>query len=125
MQIINEYDHPLLEFAEAIRSDPDADPAPRIRALSDMFEKSTTQRVRTVIYTYLLKLYGFDSRSLKRDLAKVAVLGAGKAEPSQRAALLRCLYGALPIYIKDNFAEIISLCEQIEIGLGAVADPDA
>ena len=45
---------------------------------------------------------------------KLAILGTAKATPSQRTALLRCLYGVLSLYIQDDFSAVTSMCEQVE-----------
>lgn len=69
------------------------------------------EREQSVIKALFLCLYAQDAQSLKRDLSKLKVLGTAKATPSQRAALLRCLYGVVALYVQDDFSGIVKMCE--------------
>ena len=68
---------------------------------------------RNLIHTLMLNLYAQDVQSLRRDLAKIEVLGTAQASsPSQRSALLRCLFGVVSLYI--DCSDLLALCGQIE-----------
>ena len=67
------------------------------------------EREQSIIDKLFLCLYAQDAQSLRRDLSKLEVLGTAQATPSQRAALLRCLYEVVSLYV--DFSEIIKMCE--------------
>ena len=71
------------------------------------------EREQSVIKALFLCLYAQDVQSLRRDLSKIEVLGTAQATPTQRAALLRCLYGVVSLYV-DDFEGILAKCDQIE-----------
>lgn len=104
----------LSKFKEEVCRDPDADFAPRIAALADKFREQETKRFNGAFFMLLLELYEGSIPSLKRDLLKIRLLGTAKATPSQRIAILQCVYGIISLYIKDDFAGIIAICEDVE-----------
>ena len=104
----------LSKFKEEVGRDPDADFTSSIQTVAAEFRKMETEREQGVINTLFLNLYALDAHSLRRDLSKLAILGTAKATPSQRTALLRCLYGVLSLYIQDDFSAVTSMCEQVE-----------
>lgn len=104
----------LSEFKDEVCRNPSADFAPRIAALATEFRRQEKEREMSVINTLFLNLYALDAHSLRRDLSKLVVFGAAKAKPSQRVSLLRCLYGAVGLYIQDDFSQIVAMCEQVE-----------
>lgn len=104
----------LTAFKEVVCSNPDANFAPSIATLSAEFRALERERERFVVHTLLLNLYAQDARSLSKDLAKIAVLGTAQATPSQRAALLRCLYGVVSLYVQNGFFDLIAMCDGVE-----------
>lgn len=109
-----QYERLLSVFKEEVCRNPDADFAPRIAELADQFSKQETKRFNGAFFRLLLELYEGNIPSLKRDLLKTQLLGQAKAPPSQRIAMLQCVYGIISLYIKDDFAGIIAICENIE-----------
>lgn len=99
-------------LVEKIREDvcrnPDANLIPYVFEFREM-EKDCE---RNLIHTLMLNLYAQDVQSLRRDLAKIEVLGIAPAPPSQRAALLRCLYGVAFLYF--DLSDLLALCDQVE-----------
>ena len=72
------------------------------------------ERQKSLLKVLLLNLYALDKNALRKDLAKVAVFGGAPAAPSQRLALLRCLYDAISFFIQDGFSDLIAMCDQAE-----------
>lgn len=104
----------LSKFKEEVCRDPDADFTPAIQTLAAEFREMERKRERNVVNSLFLNLYALDAYSLRRDLSKLAVLGSAKATPSQRVALLRCLYGTVSLFIQDDFSGLIEMCEEVE-----------
>ena len=68
---------------------------------------------KNLICALMLNLYAQDVKSLKRDLAKIAVLGGtatALATPSQRAAMLHAFMGVAALY----FPKILAMYDKIE-----------
>ena len=68
---------------------------------------------KNLICTLILNLYAQDVKSLKRDLAKIAMLGGTattQATPSQRAALLHAFMGVAALY----FPKLLAMYDKIE-----------
>ncbi len=104
----------LSEFKDEVCHDPNADVTASIQTLAAEFRKMEKEREISVINTLFLNLYALDAHSLRRDIGKLSLLGTAKAKPSQRVDLLQCLYGAMSLYIQDDFTEIIAMCEEVE-----------
>lgn len=112
----------MTEFKEKICQNPDADFISAIQMLASEFRQMEKEREIRLIHSLFLNLYALDARSLKIDLSKIAFLGAAKATSNQRITLLRCLYGAIALYIQDGFSEIIEMCEQTEESSSGLVD---
>ena len=99
----------LTAFKEEVCRNPDS---VNIKAFAAEFRKLEKEREKRLLDVLFLTLYERDAKALRRDLAKLSVFG-GKAEvaPSQRIALLRCLYGVLALYVKDHFPETDAMVE--------------
>ena len=97
-------------LVEKIREDvcrnPDANLIPYVFELREM-EKDCE---KNLICALMLSLYAQDVKSLKRDLAKIAVLGTTEATPSQRAALLHAFMGVAALY----FPKLLTMYDKIE-----------
>ena len=65
---------------------------------------------KNLICALMLNLYAQDVKSLKRDLAKIALLGTTEATPSQRAALLHAFMGVAALY----FPKLLAMYDKIE-----------
>lgn len=104
----------LSEFKDEVCQNPGADFAPRIAALAKKFREQENKRFNGAFFLMLLNLYEGNIQSLKRDLLKTKLFGAAKATPAQRAELLRCVYRVMSLYIQDDFARLIALCELAE-----------
>ena len=74
-------------------------------------ERLEKEREKRLVDTLFLSLYERDAKSLRRDLAKLSVFGKAEAAPSQRIALLRCLFGVLASYVRDHFPETYAMVE--------------
>lgn len=105
------YESLLSFFKEDVRRSPDADFTSAIQELAEKFRKSEREREKRFVDTLFLALYGADEKSLRRDLAKLSVFGKAEVDPSQRVALLRCLYRVLAPYVKDYFPETYAMVE--------------
>lgn len=113
----------MTEFKERICQNPDADFTSAIQILAAEFRQMEKEREIRLIHSLFLNLYALDARSLKVDLSKIAFLGGtAKAMPNQRIAPLRCLYGAIALYIQDGFSGIIEMCEQAEESSSGLVD---
>ena len=97
-------------LVEKIREDvcrnPDANLIPYVFELREM-EKDCE---KNLICALMLNLYAQDVKSLKRDLAKIALLGTAEATPSQRAALLHAFMGVAALY----FPKLLAMYDKIE-----------
>lgn len=91
------------------RENPNGDRSRLIDKLLQELHEWEHREVRNVLFSLLLRLYQFDSAALKRDLSKSAVLGGKDADPKERLALLRCLYGVLAA----DYPEIKNLCDEV------------
>lgn len=106
----------LTEFKEEVCRNPNADFTPRIQGLAAKFGSHEKNFVDELFLT----LYDGDAHSLKMDLCALGTAKpAEKAGPSERKALLQCLYKTLSPYIEPNFSTIIAVCNQ---GIGL--DPE-
>lgn len=112
--IRNLYEADLILFKEEVRRNPDADFMPRIRELANEFQDWEDKRKKNAIRLMLLNLYEEDVQSLRRDITKVIVMGAEKAMPSQRGPLFCCLCDLLSLHTKEDFADILAMCDQME-----------
>ena len=110
--IPNKHEMLLSNFKDEVCKNPTADFTPNIKAFAAEFRKLEKEREKRLLDVLFLTLYERDAKALRRDLAKLSVFG-GKAEvePSQRIALLRCLYGVLALYVKDHFPETYAMVE--------------
>ena len=106
----------LMAFRDDVSHSPDADFTPRIKALAAEFRKLEKECEKRLVDVLFLSLYGMDVKSLRRDLAKLSVVGKIEAAPSQRIALLSCLYGVLALYVKEYFPETYAMIENISKG---------
>lgn len=111
-----EYEIILSKFKEEICREPEADFTPYIRELAAKLSVRTKERGRNVISTLLLNLYGQDTDSLAKDITLLKIKfkmagGPANAAPSQRAELLPYLCEALSPYIREDFPDILKMCE--------------
>ncbi|NBI09970.1 hypothetical protein D1641_08050 [Colidextribacter sp. OB.20] len=120
--IQKKYEAILSKFKEEISSNPDADFTPytqelmatlavELRAREQLGEKRTLNLL-------LLGLYKGNPKKLKRDITKVMMTGAPKAVTSQTAPspglLFLNLCRELSLHTKEDFADILAVCDQIE-----------
>ena len=101
----------LTAFMEDVLRDPNADFTSSIQALAAEFRRMEKEREKRLVDTLFLSLYERDAKSLRRDLAKLSVFGKAEVAPSQRIALLRCLFGVLASYVRDHFPETYAMVE--------------
>lgn len=106
------YQARLSEFKEEIRRAPNADFTPYIQKLAAEFAEREKKRGKRAVDTLLLNLYEGDVQSLERDITKIIVFGTEKAEPSQRAGLLRCICEAASLRTKEDFDNILAICQR-------------
>ena len=86
---------------------------PDIAPYAAELRRMAKEREKDLIRTMILSLYVQDTRSLRRDLLKIEMLGTAQAtSPSQRSALLRCLFGVVALYV--DVSDLLVLCDQIE-----------
>ncbi len=111
----------LSKFKEEVCCNPDAefvpsDTMPYILTLTEECNRAEAAYVEDFFQTLFLTLYGSDVQSLKRDITKVAMLGANAGRPrhTDRADLLQCLYGALSSHIGEDFSDIMEMCDKAE-----------
>ena len=111
----------LSKFREEVCRNANADVAPYAQTLAAEFRTWNKAWEKEIIKTLFLNLYANDVQALRRDLCKLdppSVLckltahGAAKAKFPQRALLLYCLYGVLPLYHRGDFASIVKICSQ-------------
>lgn len=108
------YQANLSEFKEEVCRNPDADFTQYIQELAAKFIKRENEREKSNIHAMMLSLYEGDTQLLMRDITKVMMLGTAKAAPSQRTALFRSLCEILSLHTKEDFSDIIAMCERIE-----------
>lgn len=114
MLIPNQYILLLSKFKEDVRKNPDADFTSSIKALASEFRRMENEGQKSLLRVLLLNLYALDTDALRIDLAKLAVFGGAPAAPSQRLALLRCLYDVMSFFIQDGFSDLIAMCDHAE-----------
>lgn len=125
MLIPNKHERLLAKFKDDVSRNPSADFAPSIRALAAEFRKLEKEREKRLVDALFLNLYGMDAKSLRRDLGKLAVLGTAQPAPSQRIALLRCLFGVLALYGQEHFPETYAMVEAASREEDCRSAPDA
>ena len=107
----------LSKFREVCYN-PHLDYLPYINMFEDEFRKLRRKCELNVVNTLILNLYGPNLHDLERYMTKVMVMRGTvfyrglAAKPSERADLLRCLYGALAPFIKEDFSSIIAASDQ-------------
>lgn len=104
----------LMAFRDEVSRSPNADFTSNIKTLAAEFRRMEKEREKRLVRTLLLNLYALQTDALRRDLAKVAVFGGAPAAPSQRLALLRCLYDVMSFFIQDGFSDLIAMCDHAE-----------
>lgn len=104
----------LMAFRDDVSRNPAGDFTSNIKMLAAEFRRMEKEREKRLIKNLLLNLYALDTDALRRDLAKLAVFGGAPAAPSQRLALLRCLYDVMSFFIQDGFSDLIAMCDHAE-----------
>lgn len=100
-------------LVEKIREDVCRNPDENLIKYVFQFREMEKDCERNLICALMLNLYAQDVKSLKRDLAKISVLGGtatAMATPSQRAALLHAFMGVAALY----FPELLAMYDKIE-----------
>lgn len=83
-----------------------------MRVCHDDLREYTSSQVKSAIVSMFVRLYDGQIRSLRRDIAKCILTGAKDAEPSERIELLRCLFGGLSFYFKDDYSALTDACQE-------------
>lgn len=104
----------LMAFRDEVSRSPNADFTSNIKALASEFRRMENESQKSLLKVLLLNLYALDTDTLRIDLAKLAVFGGAPAAPSQRLALLRCLYDVMSFFIQDGFSDLIAMCDHAE-----------
>ena len=100
-------------LVEKIREDVCRNPDANLIKYAFEFREMEKDCKRNLICALMLSLYAQDVKSLKRDLAKIALLGGtatAQATPSQRAAMLHAFMGVASLY----FPELLAMYDKIE-----------
>ena len=97
-------------LVEKIREDVCRNPDENLIKYVFQFREMEKDCERNLICALMLNLYAQDVKSLKRDLAKIALLGTTEATPSQRAALLHAFMGVAALY----FPKLLAMYNKIE-----------
>ena len=97
-------------LVEKIREDVCRNPDANLIKYVFQFREMEKDCERNLICALMLNLYAQDVKSLKRDLAKIALLGTAEATPSQRAALLHAFMGVAALY----FPKLLAMYDKIE-----------
>lgn len=108
------YKSVLEKLSGVLRENPDADVSQYIQRLEEKLEYYEHRTARTMLSTFFLNLYQQDVVALKRDFCKVIVLGGKEADANERAALLRCLHGALQFYYGDDYSAVMNMCDDVK-----------
>ncbi len=103
--LIQKYERFLSRFKDDLPQNPDA-----VKKYAAELREIEGGNERQLLRTLLLEFYDGEVDSLKRDLLKTQMLGAAKATPTERAVLLRYLYGVVSLYIQD-FAEFLDMLD--------------
>lgn len=104
----------LEKLSEILRENPDADVSGYIQKLDAELEYYEHWIARQMLTTFFLNLYQQDVVALKRDFCKAVVLGGKEADANERAALLRCLHGALEFYYGDDYSTVMNMCDDVK-----------
>ena len=104
----------LMAFRDDVSRSPNADFTSNIKTLAAEFRRMEKECEKRLVRTLLLNLYALDMDAFRRDLGKVAAFGGAPAVPSQRLALLRCLYDVMSFFIQDGFSDLIAMCDHAE-----------
>lgn len=107
MLILKEID----DLVDNIRKHPE-DTEKYKRECGDKLRGFTSDQVKSAITTIFVNLYDGQIRSLKRDLGRCILSGGKDADPNERIELLRCLFGTLRLYFKDDYSLLTDMCEQ-------------
>ncbi len=107
MALVQKYEKFLSRFKDDLPQNPDA-----VKKFAAELREIEGGNERQLLRTLLLELYEGEVDSLKRDLLKTQMLGAAKATSTERAVLLRYLYGVVSLYVtQDNFAEFLDMLD--------------
>lgn len=83
-----------------------------MRACNDALREYTSSQVKSALVTMFVSLFDGQIRSLKLAIAQCVLSGGKTADPSERIELLRCLFGALSLYFKDDYSLLTNMCEE-------------
>ncbi len=107
MALVQKYESFLSRFRDKVSQNPDA-----VKEFAAELREIEGGHERQILRTLLLELYDGDVDSLKKDLLKSEMLGAAKATPTERAVLLRYLYGAVSLYVPpEDFAKFLDMLD--------------